>query len=53
MQWTVPLSKFAGQGVSLANVQKFGIGVGAKGETTRAGGNGKLYIDDIRLNRPE
>jgi len=27
--------------------------VGSKGNMTAAGGSGKMYFDDIRLNRPE
>jgi hypothetical protein len=53
MEWSIPLSTFQDKGIDLTNVTSFGIGVGAKGETTRAGGNGRLYIDDIRLYRPQ
>jgi hypothetical protein len=51
-QWTIPLSVFAEKDVNLASVESLGIGVGHKGETTRAGGQGRLFIDDIRLYRP-
>lgn len=47
--WTelkVPLSQFAG--VNLKAVKKMYVGVGNRA-TPKAGGHGKLYIDDIRL----
>jgi hypothetical protein len=47
--WTefkVPLSQFAG--VNLAAVTKMYLGVGDRANP-KAGGHGKLYIDDIRL----
>jgi hypothetical protein len=50
--WTIPLSAFAEKGVNLANVDSVGIGVGTRGNTSKVGGNGQLYIDDIRLSRP-
>ncbi|OHB68070.1 MAG: hypothetical protein A2Y77_16270 [Planctomycetes bacterium RBG_13_62_9] len=51
-EWRVPLQEFAGQGVNLANVDSLAIGVGAKGDATKAGGSGLIYIDDVRLYRP-
>ncbi len=50
--WEIPLQTFEDKGVDLTNVQKMTIGVGTQGDTTTPGGNGKLYIDDIRLYRP-
>ncbi len=51
-EWVIPLQQFADQGVNLANVTSVSIGLGTKGSTTTAGGAGKMYFDDIRLNRP-
>ncbi len=50
-QWVIPLQKFADQGVNLTDVDKIAIGLGTKGNMTAPGGSGKMYIDDIRLNR--
>ena len=50
-QWVIPLQAFADQGVNLANVTSITIGFGTKGNTTAAGGTGKMYLDDIRLYR--
>jgi len=47
--WVIPLQAFADQGVNLANVTSITIGFGTKGNTTAAGGTGKMYFDDIRL----
>jgi hypothetical protein len=52
-QWIIPLQAFADQGINLANVDKIAIGLGTKGNMTTAGGSGKMFIDDIRLNQPE
>ena len=50
-QWVIDLQSFANQGVNLANVNTLTIGLGTKGSPT-AGGQGKMYFDDIRLYRP-
>jgi hypothetical protein len=50
-QWIIPLQAFAGQGVNLTNVTSISLGFGTKGSTTAAGGTGKVYFDDIRLDR--
>jgi hypothetical protein len=50
-EWVIPLSAFADQGINLTNVDKIAIGLGTRGNTTIAGGSGKMYIDDIRLYR--
>jgi hypothetical protein len=50
-QWVIGLQAFADQGVNLANVDKIAIGLGARGDTTTAGGSGTMYFDDIRLYR--
>ncbi len=51
-EWVIPLQAFAGQGISLTNVDKIGIGLGTRGNLTTPGGSGKMYFDDIRLYRP-
>jgi len=51
-EWVIPLSAFADQGIVLTNVDKIAIGLGTKGNMATPGGSGKMYFDDIRLNRP-
>jgi len=51
-QWIIPLQAFADQGINLADVDEFAIGLGTKGNMTMPGGSGKMYFDDIRLYRP-
>jgi hypothetical protein len=51
-EWVIPLSAFADQGINLADVDRLAIGLGTRGNTTVAGGSGKIFIDDIRLYRP-
>jgi len=36
----------------LTNVDKIAIGLGTKGNMATPGCSGKMYFDDIRLNRP-
>ena len=52
-EWIIPLQAFADQGFDLTNVDRIAIGLGTKGNITIPGGSGKMYFDDIRLNRPE
>ncbi len=52
-QWVIPLQVFADQGVNLINIDRIAIGLGTKGNMTAPGGSGKIYFDDIRLNRPK
>ncbi len=52
-EWVLPLQAFADQGIVLTNVDRIAIGLGDKGNTTIPGGSGKMFFDDIRLNRPE
>jgi hypothetical protein len=49
-EWNIPLSQFTSAGVNLNNVRKLIIGVGDR-NAPKAGGKGKLNIDDIRLTR--
>jgi hypothetical protein len=50
-KWVIPLQEFADQGVNLTNVDRIAIGLGTRGNTTTPGGSGKMFIDDIRLER--
>jgi hypothetical protein len=50
-EWVIPLSDFSDQGINLTNVDKIAIGLGTRGNTTVAGGSGKMFFDDIRLYR--
>jgi hypothetical protein len=52
-EWIIPLQAFADQGINLTNVDKIAIGLGTKGNMAAPGGSGKMYFDDIRLNRPK
>jgi hypothetical protein len=49
-EWKIPLSPFTSAGINLGSVTKMVIGVGDR-STPKAGGKGKLYIDDILLTR--
>ena len=51
-EWVIPLQTFADKGINLTNVDRIAIGLGTKGNMTTPGGSGKMYFDDIRLNRP-
>jgi len=52
-EWVIALQRFAEEGIDLTDVDKLMIGIGTKGNLTTPGGSGKMYFDDIRLNRPE
>ena len=52
-EWIIPLQAFVDQGINLTNVDKIAIGLGTKGNMAAPGGSGKMYFDDIRLNRPK
>ena len=51
-EWVIPLVAFADQGIVLTDVDRIAIGLGTKGNMTVAGGQGQMYIDDIRLTKP-
>jgi hypothetical protein len=51
-EWVIPLQAFAEQGIDLTNVDRISLGLGTRGNTTIAGGSGKMFFDDIRLYRP-
>jgi len=50
-EWVVPLQDFADAGANLSNVNSFGIGFGDS-SSTEPGGEGTVFIDDVRLYRP-
>jgi hypothetical protein len=52
-EWRIPLQAFADQGINLANVNSIAIGIGSNSGVTSADGSGTVYVDDIRLYRPE
>jgi len=49
-QWQVPLSEFTSAGLKMNTVKSLVIGVGTKA-SPKAGGAGRIYIDDIRVGR--
>jgi hypothetical protein len=51
-EWRIPLQAFADQGIILSSVDKIAIGLGSKGGAA-VGGTGTMYIDDLRLYRPQ
>ncbi len=51
-EWNIDLTRFADQGVNLANVNSITLGLGNRTNPT-AGGSGIIYFDDIRLYAPE
>ena len=48
--WEIPLQKFADLGANLSQISSFGIGFGNR-NSPQAGGQGKMYFDDILLYR--
>jgi len=47
-QWDIPLSQLTSAGVNVTAIKKLTLGVGDR-SSPKAGGTGKLYIDDVRL----
>jgi len=47
-EWNINLTEFSGAGVNLKAVKKMYIGLGNRA-SPKAGGTGKIYIDDIRV----
>lgn len=47
--WQIPLSQFGSAGVNLTKVNKMYIGVGDKKKPV-AGGAGRVYVDDVRID---
>ncbi|MHC4206429.1 MAG: carbohydrate binding domain-containing protein, partial [Planctomycetota bacterium] len=50
-KWVISLQDLADQGVNLMNVDRIALGLGTRGNTTVPGGSGKMFFDDIRLER--
>ena len=50
-KWVIPLQTIADQGIVLTDVDKIALGQGTRGNITTPGGAGKMYFDDIRLDR--
>ncbi len=50
-EWTIDLTRFADQGVNLANVNSITLGLGNRNNPV-AGGSGMMYFDDVRLYAP-
>jgi hypothetical protein len=50
-KWIIPLQAFADQGINLADIDRIMVGLGTRGNLTTPGGAGKMYFDDIRLDR--
>jgi hypothetical protein len=53
VRWDIPLQTFTDKGVNLAGVGTISIGLGNKEAPQVGGGAGHVFIDDIRLYRPE
>jgi hypothetical protein len=51
-KWVIPLQTFADQGIDLTDVNSIAIGMGTQGNLTTPGGAGKMYFDDIQLDKP-
>jgi hypothetical protein len=50
-RWVIPLQDLADQGIILTDVDRIALGLGTRGNTTVSGGSGKMFFDDIRLER--
>ncbi|MHC4206063.1 MAG: LamG domain-containing protein [Planctomycetota bacterium] len=50
-QWVISLQALAEKGINLADVDRIAIGLGIQGNMTVPGGSGKMFFDDIRLDR--
>lgn len=49
-RWDIPSSQFTSAGLNLGSIKKMILGIGDR-SAPKAGGAGKLYIDDIQLTR--
>jgi hypothetical protein len=49
-EWNIDLKNFSDQGVDLTDINSMSIGFGVK-VNPQAGGSGKMFFDDIRLDR--
>ena len=50
-KWVISLQDIADQGINLSDVDRIAVGLGTRGNTTVPGGSGKMFIDDILLER--
>jgi hypothetical protein len=50
-EWVIPLQDLTDQGINLTNVDRIAVGLGTRGNTTIPGGSGKMFFDDVRLER--
>ncbi len=50
-KWVVPLQSLADQGIVLTDVDRIALGQGTRGNITMPGGAGKMYYDDLKLDR--
>jgi len=50
-KWVIPLQTLADQGIVLTDVDKIALGLGTSGNISTPGGAGKMFFDDIRLDR--
>jgi hypothetical protein len=50
-KWVIPLQDLADQGIDLTDVDRIALGQGTRGNITTPGGTGKMYFDDLSLNR--
>jgi len=50
-QWNIDLKQISDAGVNLASISKMYIGLGDR-DAPEFGGDGQLYIDNIKLNKP-
>ena len=50
-KWIIPLQDFTDQGINLTDIDRIMVGLGTRGNLTTPGGTGKMYFDDIRLDR--
>ncbi|OHB82414.1 MAG: hypothetical protein A2Z38_01155 [Planctomycetes bacterium RBG_19FT_COMBO_48_8] len=50
-KWVISLQDLADQGINLTNVDRIALGLGTRGNTMVPGGSGKMFFDDIRLER--
>jgi hypothetical protein len=50
-KWEIPLQDIADQGINLTNVDRIAVGLGTRGNATIPGGSGKMFFDNIKLER--
>jgi hypothetical protein len=50
-KWVISLQTIVDQGIDLTDVDRITLGQGTQGNLTTPGGAGKMYFDDIRLDR--